>query len=117
MSDPSFAFVLKLRSFMADLPRSGAPVQPAPIRAPPAHFDIPDRGSEHRGIRKADSRSPGGSIDIQTDPIEKGLPIAGRGRHGRSSTALLKLLRAHTAAALPKARAVIQRPALAARAP
>src|SRR5207302_7425367 len=70
MSDPSFAFVLKLRSFMADPPRSGAPVQPAPIRALPAHSDIPNRGSTHRGTRKEDSRSLGGSIDRQTEPIE-----------------------------------------------
>src|SRR6266851_1863751 len=103
MSGPSFAFVLKLRSFMADPPRSDALVQRAPTRAPPARFDIPDRGSEHRGTRKAGFRSLGGSIDMQTGPIERSLPIAGRDRHCRSSTALPQFLRVHTAAVLPKA--------------
>src|SRR6266478_2447226 len=99
MSGPSFAFVLKLRSFMAHLPQLGALVQPAPIRAPPTRFDIPNRGSEHRGTRKASSRSLDGSIDRQTGPIERWLPIAGGGHHCRSSTALPKFLHAHTAAA------------------
>src|SRR5712692_723314 len=117
MSDPSFAFVLKLRSFMAHLPRLGALVQPAPIRAPPAHFGIPNRGSEHRGNRKEGSRSLGGSIDMQIGPIERWLPTAERDRHCRSSTALPMLLRAHAAVAPPKARAAIRRRGLAVLAP
>src|SRR5712692_3009977 len=117
MSDPSFALVLKLRSFMAHPPRSGALVQPAPIRAPPTRFDIPNRGSEHQGTRKAGFRNLGGSIDRQTGPIERSLPTAGRGHRCKSSIALPKSWRAHTAAALPKERAAIQSLALAVLAP
>src|SRR5258708_18807855 len=78
MSDPSFAFVLKLRSFMAHPPQQGALVQPVPIRARPVHFDIPNRGSEHQGTRKAGSRSLGGFIDRQAEPTGTLNPDWGR---------------------------------------